>query len=872
MNKILQLVQSIFLVSVLAAPLHSSAQPPATLDQAPALREIALQIRTLIDRAEAGPAATADEVAVLGQALQALRDSTATTPALAAKYRAVSLLLAQLKSSAGPANRSTHGSRTDADIETVSAGHGATCASALGIAEHWPVEFNLAQGKAETWLRFQAHDAGLVRFTASSSSADPAIGIFRSCLSDAAISANDDSIGLDASAWATASAETPLFVRVTNSGPGGTIHVGVQGSLGSIAGHLRDAQTGAPVIAQILLFDATGNTYSASTGSDQNGDYSLPANPGSYLLEVLPLDYVALVYPHAPCLPGQTSFDLYDCDVSSATPIAVQAGATVAGIDFALEAGLSIAGRVQPPGAQVLLRSAFNGSIAYATVYANDVGRYRFSHLAQGTFKLAAIAQGYGSQMFDHVACASPLQTNCDFSTASPIQLTDHDVIDVDFALPRLASITGVASSPAGPLPQGLVHVSAVNALGTVIRSAIADSTGKYTLGPLDPDTYYVTADASGFFSQIYSGLDCPASCAASIPGATPVVISQTGDVKQADFSLHQLPKIFGHVHDATSGAPLSGVTVEVVGAAPRVDFPQTHTVTGNDGSYAFSAPVGQYYLYARSADHIDRVYPAIACEADLYLAPPPSCDLTGATILTISPGGPDALFDFTLDVSASISGHAYIAAGPGSDLPVNLVVAIVDANGNSVAGATTDSIGNYVATDLPAGTYYAFTTQTIAIEQIWQGIDCPGTCDPISGTPIVVGAGAHVDHIDFNVVRPDAIVGKVVDGSGMPIEGAVVDLFDATGGQYQNSGVTDASGYYAVYWSIGDVHFLATDATGYLNQVYANVPCPLGPAYYGLCPFTNATPVTLVYSGPQAHVANFVLQTHDEIFASGFE
>jgi hypothetical protein len=49
-------------------------------------------------------------------------------------------------------------------------------------------------------------------------------------------------------------------------------------------------------------------------------------------------------------------------------------------------------------------------------------------------------------------------------------------------------------------------------------------------------------------------------------------------------------------------------------------------------------------------------------------------------------------------------------------------------------------------------------------------------------------------------------------------------------------------------------------------------VSCPLGPAYFGLCPFTNASAVGLSYGSSQPHVVNFVLQSNDPIFHDGFE
>ena len=115
-------------------------------------------------------------------------------------------------------------------------------------------------------------------------------------------------------------------------------------------------------------------------------------------------------------------------------------------------------------------------------------------------------------------------------------------------------------------------------------------------------------------------------------------------------------------------------------------------------------------------------------------------------------------------------------------------------------------------------------------------------------------------------------MVGRITDGDGVPINGVIVDLFNVSDGSYQNSGVTDALGYYAAP-SNYDAYFVATAAgSGYIDQVYAGISCPDGPAYYGLCALTSATPVLLNATSIQPHVVNFVLQSNDPIFADGFD
>jgi len=159
-------------------------------------------------------------------------------------------------------------------------------------------------------------------------------------------------------------------------------------------------------------------------------------------------------------------------------------------------------------------------------------------------------------------------------------------------------------------------------------------------------------------------------------------------------------------------------------------------------------------------------------------------------------------------------------------------------------------------------------------LPQVWQNIDCPTACSATQGTPVDVGANTAVTGIDFALVERDAILGRVTNDQNMPLPGALVDLFDADTHAYVATTATDAQGNYAVRGAVGSAYYVATEAGGgYIDQIYAGVVCPLGPAYLHQCPFTNATAIGLSPGALQPHVANFVLsQPPDEIFTGKFE
>jgi hypothetical protein len=273
-------------------------------------------------------------------------------------------------------------------------------------------------------------------------------------------------------------------------------------------------------------------------------------------------------------------------------------------------------------------------------------------------------------------------------------------------------------------------------------------------------------------------------------------------------------------------------------------------------------------------------MYPDVPCEQynPGYYYPSTACDVSAATQLTIAAGSVPPAFDFALPPSSAISGHASTRAGPGSDLPASVEIDVYDGTGTRVSFATSDALGNYVVNDLPPGTYYAEAASTYwwsnsFIPQIWPLIDCFAVCAPTTGAPLVVAAEADVDGIDFDLTRRDAVVGRIVDDAGHPLGGVIVDLFDAASGNYAQSAISDGLGYYATAANTGYSYFVATEAgSGHVDQVYAGISCPLGPAYFGSCPLLGATPIGLNANSVQPQVVNFALYSADTVFASSFE
>lgn len=845
------------------------------------LQQLNADVKHAINSVRAGENVGASEIEGFRRGL-AIAGGNSASPALADKAAAVGRLLGELDWIANHSANRAAVSAPRIDRESIADGHGDSCSAALGAGAALPVRVTLAHAgsnRSQAWFRVEPTDFRYRRIATDSDAADPVIEVFAACGAPV-LARNDDSLGLDAAVALESATHAPLFVHVVNSGSAGSVTLEIQDGNETISGKITDEASGQPISgANILLFTSVGNWLYPQAYTDANGNYTIAATPGGYYVRAVVGGHVSALYPAAQCRFDNYYYSLSDCPTGQAQLVTVSAGASVTGIDLALDTGFRIAGTIRdgggtPTAGNVYLYDGSSSAQIWST-NSDNFGRYVFATLPAGTYKVLAAAPGYGSQWYDHVTCTGPLHDQCTFSAGTTITIVDHDLGNADFNLPALAAIEGSVLDQNDQVLVGYnTRVDIVDPSGTAVAGSYTDNAGNYHAGPLPAGTYYAYASSWGYFPQLYDGVDCGSSCLPSLASGAPLVVAD-GQVLDADFRLDQLPVVHGHVQDAVSGLPIANVQV-LVSATPPATFSWiTSAITDTNGDYLLqNTPVGNYYLWAQSDSHIDQVYPAVNCEA------PPvgsaACDVSAATLLHVAVGQVPPAFDFALPPASSVSGKVLIDAGPGSDLPASAEVDIFNGAGLLLASTTSDSLGNYTVGDIPPGNVYAIAGGTYWynydwVGQIWPLMNCTDTCVPTTGVPIPVGADTNVGGIDFRLVARHAVVGRVTDSFGAPITNALVDLFDKTSLGHLATGITNTSGYYYASYYTGS-YFVATDADGYIDQVYSGIVCPLGAAYFGECPFTGATAVTLDMYGLLPRIVNFSLTAREIIFSNGFE
>ncbi|HEY0229748.1 MAG TPA: carboxypeptidase regulatory-like domain-containing protein [Dokdonella sp.] len=847
------------------------------------------------------PASAADLRANLAAVLRAARIAGFAGDAeFARKWRQVAHLVDNLDLAQASPQRTLSraplpGRQPVAQRMVVSAmgGQGAHCSEALGLRAGHELDVALAgsgHAGSEMWLRIQPGAPGLLRLDTGASSLDTELTLFaQTCpQGDAeAVAQSDDAFGLAASVVIdTRTQPKAYFARLRNRGNAGTAFVTLDPTA-LITGRITDQRNGAPLWADVQAVTADG-VFGASTFAGSDGNYQLATDAGSYYVYVDAFDagYVPELYPDQPCPPASIFDWVEPCIAAGGQAVAVADGGTVSGIDVALNIGGRIAGTVRDSasgapiaGAAVpLFKSDGTPMNEYpfsSPATTDAAGRYVIQGLLSGSYFAEATASPYGSQIWNHIDCTGPLQQSCNPLNGSPISVVrDQLTSNVDFDLPRLASIHAVVSAPVVGYP--FWTLSIYDAAGGIVAYSTSINGVDAISGPLIPGSYFAVVSVDGYFPQLWNGVDCTADCVTLLAQGTLIPLA-LGQQAETTFALHPLPSVSGQVTDAVTHQPVADAQVILLDA--QTLFVANSAFTDLTGSYEIGGLLpGNYYVWATSPTHQDWVYPTAPCEHYLF----PGCDLSSAIVVAPShDGGNVGNIDFALPANGSIGGHAQFRVPVGFP-PLGAAyegVSIFDVQGRPVSQATTLPDGSYAAWDIPAGTFYAQSNGS-GFDELYDGIDCSfsQSCDPTAGTPITVGQGEQVGSIDFDILPSDVIFGRVTDAGGQGVANVAIDSWATQTQEHVDVGVTDADGYYTVHNAynlyFGNTYLLSTDVGGlaYDDQAYDGIACPMGPVYLGLCSLADATPVGAP-AVPGFVIANFSLRAGTgTLFRDGFD
>ncbi len=218
-----------------------------------------------------------------------------------------------------------------------------------------------------------------------------------------------------------------------------------------------------------------------------------------------------------------------------------------------------------------------------------------------------------------------------------------------------------------------------------------AVSGGTYTISGLPASTYTLRYGATGTGFRLADVYVEGAGLTYDYGSATNYVAKASSSTS-VNFTVPAVGGISGTVTDS-SGAPLQGVTVLVYDVA-GAEIPTTAT-TASDGTYTVpDVLAGQYqveFLGLTGSNLASSFYGGGTQAA--------------ATKVTVASGVTVASINGQLAAAGTISGT--LTAAQGGALVGGLEVELLDAQGNVLAAAITNTNGTYTLTGVPAGTWY---------------------------------------------------------------------------------------------------------------------------------------------------------------------
>ncbi len=642
---------------------------------------------------------------------------------------------------------------------------------------------------------------------------------------------------------------------------------------GAVAGRVRDAFTGRPVagveVRLVPLFDP--EVVFASAVTSAAGRYRIGrVAPGDYhVYAATSAGYVGELPDGTPCYDGLRFNERFGYNCGGDPPVIEVAARRTVALDFALDLGGAIAGRVtsaatgEPLAAVQVVVSSPRGQVFDDETTGAD-GRYRVRGLPAGGYRVSTVnGAGLADEVHDGIHCDGRLNLvgACDPRLGTQVGLALRREVTIDFALEKLGTLAGRVTDAASGAALPEIDVTVWRSDDLLSFSARSGADGRYRIGGLFASEYRVTTrNAGGWVDELFDDVACVRNACYSAAG-TPVAVAIGQVAEGIDFGLDHGGSISGSVTAEATGAPLDHVVIHL-SSQDRVAL-YTFS-TGADGRFHIDGlPTGSYLLHTSGAwthGFADEAFDGEACGLREVF-----CDLALATPVPVALGEETVGIAFTLEPLGEIAGTV---TDEETGEPISgISVFIVDHRGRfTVAG--TDAAGHYRGTRLPRGEYRVMTQggggRREFIDELYDGVRCfNGECDPrAQGTPVPVVSGATTGGVDLAVRRGAVIEGRVTrESDGQP---AFARVFAAdAGGRFVRAGAVDGDGFYRLPGLIDGDYYVVTAAGSFrlVDEVYDRNQCLHGT---GLgCVPTEGAPVRVAIGAPPA-VVDFAL-------ASGF-
>ena len=593
----------------------------------------------------------------------------------------------------------------------------------------------------------------------------------------------------------------------------------------TISGNVTDSATGLPIQNLRMQVWTPQCERISETYSDADGNYTLSGfDAGSYHVNAwgTELGYIQELYPDFkrwhPCRP----------DIQDGLPTALGDNDHASGIDFALDFGGSIRGIISDNVGTILPYNFgqarlhdLDGNQLMVIRNREDDSSYFLGGLQPGTYHviLSSRTLGLVDERFDDVTCP---RNSCDSNLGVPIIVGPAEqIIGIDASLSLGATISGNLTDADSGAPIETC-VAFYTTTGKYAGFACSDEYGDYTSSSGFPVGEYLVSNQFkigdyepvplGYLPQVWKSDGSFGACGEPcdfLLGDT-VTVSNTSPIIEIDLAMEFGSTIEGTVTTDPDATPLAGIQLQMLNA---LDASIIRTLfTDESGNYSFTG-VG-------SGDYRLRTSNGIGYEDLLYddlgdVSCNPFCDPLSGGVISAGSNTTDTI-NFDLQPTPAISGNVTDNTGA---IATGTKVEAYDSLGTEIASATTDVAGNYTITNLWAGTFYVRTANIVGfVDVLYDGEACGASCDPLSGTGIVLAASGTQSGIDLQMIDSVNINGTVTDGTDA-ISGVTIELYLDTGA-FVSSTTTDGSGAYRLGGlTAGNYHLVSRNSFGFVDE-----------------------------------------------------
>ncbi|MCD4653828.1 carboxypeptidase regulatory-like domain-containing protein [bacterium] len=525
-------------------------------------------------------------------------------------------------------------------------------------------------------------------------------------------------------------------------------------SAGEITGNVTESSTGQPISGlDMNLYDQDWNfiDINAQTSGGEYRFYEVPA--GIYYVRAnpkYPFHYQHKYWQNSP-------------DRDGATSVTVHESGEVTGIDFSLDDGWYIEGKISDIDGVVLggidiNLYDMNWKKLDVDAESDEYGRYHIGGLPGGDYYVMAnpvYMEPYVDQFYDH--SAGPLHA-VSVTLAPP-----DDLVNISFNLVHGSYIRGRITDKDTGDPLVGFWVKAYNENGNKMRLVDqTDSDGRFTLGAYAVGNYYVKVDPSypdGYMDTYYPGVY-------QMSDAQLVAVTTPKPTYNINIPISAGSYICGVVNSVT-GTPLDDIKIKFYDRDWE-NMEMATTLSKSDGNYLSGAlKPGKYYVKAVP------IYPQPWI--DVYY--PDGIEDSQAEFVSVALAGETLNIDFGLEPGGYLMGKMLHESGGFPLIDVDLDV-YDDQWGWIDYSDHTNSSGNFLIGALPFGNYYLRADPSLVLGYIPQLFD--HAFMPDDATLINLTLGQNPDALDFTLSDGGFVSGTVTDiDTGQPLENIEIELMD---------------------------------------------------------------------------------------------